>query len=70
MLDHTTAGNFSFTTGDLILTVGKVTDPSNSGLNMTVDGLEIDIVMKPIEALEVRLSLAKLSFNHLMYLHY
>lgn len=52
MLDHSTAGNFTFTTGDLILTVGAVTDPTKSGLNMTMDGLEIDIIMKPIEALE------------------
>mmetsp|Transcript_17908 Transcript_17908/g.29952 ORF Transcript_17908/g.29952 Transcript_17908/m.29952 type:complete len:225 (-) Transcript_17908:89-763(-) len=52
MLDHTSAGNFTFNTGDLILTVGKVNDPTESGLNMTMDGLEIEIIMTPIEALE------------------
>ena len=54
MLDYTTPGNFSFSIGDLFLSVGEVTDPTESGLNMTAEGLEMSIVMRPIEALEVR----------------
>jgi hypothetical protein len=53
MLDYSTPGNFTFSMGDLVLSVGTVTDPTKSGLNMTEDGLEIKVVMEPMEALEV-----------------
>ena len=53
MLDYSTPGNFTFAMGDLILNVGGITDPTKSGLNMTKEGLELKIVMKPMEALEV-----------------
>ena len=53
MLDYSIPGNFSFSMGDLELRVGSITDPLDRGLNMTEDGLELKIVMEPMEALEV-----------------
>lgn len=53
MLDYSTPGNLTFTTGDLVLSVGDITDPTKSELNMTAHGLELNIIMKPMEALEV-----------------